>query len=122
MDRPTFEIVEGRRRNSRLLWVPEEKMLYSIKDVRGNGQKVYLCYHNIINKFPPCSARRFIDKNGVMISNTIPHSHHMNHEAVYKDLKTRSAIIDSCVQAATAMEGLHVPVPTEKIFTRELAK
>lgn len=63
-----------------------------------------------------------IDLEGVVTTNTIPHSCHTDHSSLYEDLKTRSAIVNSCIQAAAALEGLHVSVPNQQIFTRELSK
>lgn len=126
MDFLTAEIVEGKRKDSKLVWVVEEKYLYYKKDERSDGTVVYLCYHNRINnssdKQHPCPARRHIDSTGRVTTNQIPHSNHTDHEQLYADLKTRSGIIQSCIQTASALEGLHVTVPTQKIFTRELAK
>lgn len=118
----TFEVIEGKRKNSRLIWIVEEKFLYSIKDGRADGRKVYLCYQNKIDGNSPCSARRLIDSNGVVTTNALPHSHHPDHESIYKDMKSRSGIIESCIQAATVLGDLHISVPTQQIFTRELAK
>lgn len=117
----TAEIVEGKRKGSKLVWIPEENHLYYIKDERG-ARKVYLCYQNREDKNSSCPARRFIDSDGQVTSNQIPHANHPNHEQIYNDLKTRSKIIQSCIQASTALEDLHVTVPTQQIFTRELAR
>lgn len=121
MDFLTFEVVEGKRKGSQLIWINEEKFLHFKKDERA-GRKVYQCYQNKIDKNSPCSARRLIDSKGIVTTNAIPHSSHLSHGSIYSDMKTRSGIIDSCIQAATALEGLHVTVPTQQIFTRELAK
>lgn len=117
----TYEEVEGRRRGSKLIWVMEEKCLYSIKDVR-NEKRVYLCYQNQIDPTLGCSSRCSIDSSGIMSSNSIPHSNHSNHVSIYEDLKTRSNIIDSCVEAANVLKDLHVTIPNQQIFTREIAK
>ncbi|XP_055308039.1 uncharacterized protein LOC129572142 [Sitodiplosis mosellana] len=117
----THEFVEGHRRGSRLLWVPEEKYLYFKKDDR-SGKTIYLCYENQLQNEQICSSRRSIDSEGTMTTNSIPHSCHSNHQAVHDKLKLRSHIIDSCEHAAHALEDLHFTIPTQQIFTREVAK
>lgn len=119
MDFLTAEIVEGKRKNSKLVWIPEEKFLYFLKDTR-HDQKIYQCYENRTGS--QCPARRTIDSTGKVSMNALPHSHHSSHESIYNDMKTRSNIIDACTQAANVLDGLHVTVPSQQIFTRELAK
>lgn len=118
----TYEIVEGHRKGSKLLWIKEERYLYFMKDKRVDGRTVYLCYQNRFSGNGSCSARCSIDNQGALTTNKINHSCHTDHESTYKDLKTRSAIVDSCIQTATALKDLHIPVPNQQIFTRELAK
>lgn len=118
----TFEETAGRRRGSKLVWVFEEKNLYIFKEERG-GRKEYLCYQNKIDpNNVKCSARRIIDPSGKMTTGALSHSAHPNHEMFYKDLKTRSDVINGCTAAARALDHLHVTVPNQQIFTRELAK
>lgn len=117
-----FEEVEGKRKGSKLIWIPIEQYLYFKKDARIDGSNVYLCYQNRLDKSQPCPARRTIDSVGTVTTNQMPHSCHGNHKSLYDDLKTRSSILDSCIQAASALEGLHMPVPNQQIFTRELSK
>lgn len=115
----TTEVVEGKRKNSKLIWIAEEKFLYFLKDTR-RDQKIYQCYENRTGS--KCPARRIIDSNGKVTMNASPHSNHLSHESIYNDMKTRSNIIDACMQAANVLDGLHVTVPSQQIFTRELAK
>lgn len=117
-----FEEIEGKRKGSKLVWIPEEKYLYSKKDERADGKRIYLCYQNRIDENQPCPARRFIDIAGVVTTNEVPHSCHQDHNLIYKDMKTRSDVLNSCIQAASALEGLHISVPNQRIFTRELSK
>lgn len=118
----TAEEVEGKRKNSKLIWIVEEQLLYFKKDERTDGKKVFLCYQNIIDSSQPCPARRFIDLEGVVTLNALPHICHNDHRSVYEDLKTKSGVINGCIQAAKALEGLHVSVPNQQIFIRELSK
>lgn len=122
MDLLTYEEVRGKRKNSKLIWIKEEKYLYLKKDERSDGTIVYLCYQNKINGNIECSARRSITPNGLVIKNAIPHSCHPNHESIYADLITRLNINESCAKAAAALDGLPVSVSNRLIFTRELAK
>lgn len=117
----TYQEIEGRRRGSRLMWVFEDKYLYVKKDTR-SGKRVYSCYQNQIDPKAKCASRRFIDENGIMTTNWITHTPHHDHTSIYEDLKTRSNIIDSCVEASNALRDLHVTIPNQQIFTRELAK
>lgn len=122
MDFLTFEVVEGKRKNSKLIWIPEEKFLYFKKDERADGRIVYLCYQNQINKDSSCPARRSIDLRGNVTTNATTHACHTDHQSLYNDMKSRSGIINRCIQAAAALEGLHVAVPNQQIFTHELSK
>lgn len=118
----TFEITEGERIGSKLLWVPEEKHLYYNKDTRKNGRIVYLCYENRLDKSNSCSARCFVDPSGKLTTNATPHSNHKNHKAKFEDLKSTSAIKNTTIQVAHVLRDLHVTVPTQHIFTREMAR
>lgn len=118
----TFEEIEGKRKNSKLIWIVEEQYLYFKKDERADGRKVYLCYQNRIDSNQPCPARRSIDSKGIVTTNTMPHSNHTDHRFIYEEMNTKSAIVNSCIQAATALKDLHVSVPNQQIFTRELFK
>lgn len=118
----TFEEVDGRRKGSKLIWVFEEKNLYFPKEKR-SGRDEYLCYQNKIDtNGVKCSARCMIDSNRKITKGVVPHSAHSNHESIYKDLKTRSDVVNACHAAASALEDLHVSVPNQQIFIRELAK
>lgn len=117
----SFEEVEGLRKNSKLIWIPEEKNLYFYKDQRASGTKVYLCYENRSDA-GSCPARRSIDIAGVVSTNGVSHSNHSSHEIIYENMKSRSAIIDGCIDAARSLDGLHMTIPNQQIFTREIAK
>lgn len=99
----------------------KERHLYYKHDER-SGKKIYLCYENVITPNSQCAARCFIDANGLMSLNSIPHNGHPDHTYVYDDLHTKSNIIDSVAAAAVALKDLHQTIPSQQIFTREMAK
>lgn len=45
----------------------------------------------------------------------------MNHEMLYKDMKSKNKIIDDVVSLSKQLENLSTEVPAPDIFTRELA-
>lgn len=124
-----FEKLTGIRRDGELLYVPTEKHLY-VKKAERNGGVDYICYQTILlknkenskKKLPTCTSRVKVTTDGKCKGKLIPHTNHDNHEAIYKDLKTRNAFLDKVVTVNDVLEGLSVKVSNRDIFTLELAK
>lgn len=91
------------------------------------GGTDYICYQSILRKnlkkkkIPNCTSRVKIDNCGLCTRKRIPHSTHMNHEMLYKDMKSKNKIIDDVVSLSKQLENLSTEVPAPDIFTRELA-
>lgn len=89
-----YEYVVGRRLNSRLLYVLDEKQLYTKKSMK-NENYFYNCY------IKTCKARVFVNNEVCKkVKNFIDHSHE-TQENMYKELKTLNDIKTSCVEMHT---------------------
>ena len=90
-----YQIVNGKRQTSKLLYIIEEKQLYQVKSKRDS--KVYcICY-----KKNNCKSRVVLN-NGLCekIKNTPQHNHSENAEALYNELKVLNKIKEECVAAS----------------------
>lgn len=104
----SYESLEGLRKESKLIWIPEEKYMYFHKDTRVSGNRVYLCYQNRFEN-GSCKSRRRIDVKDRVETNHVLHSNHLDHEFIYEEMKSKSAITDGCIDAAKALAiGFHV--------------
>lgn len=121
-----YEFVKAHRRDAYLLWLPNEKHLYSKKMNLGNGKIDFICYQNYMAqqnpKIQPCTSRVQIDANQICYRKSIPHSTHENHELKYKDLFTKNQIVDKCIAFKKLFMDLPISVPSRDIFTLELSK
>lgn len=158
-----FEVIKGLRRNSKVVWTPEEKYLYA-RQCERSGKTEYICYQKILydqyivkknaekmeknnkkkskknkknkkkskknkskeekkDKVLNCTARVKIDKMETVCSrNNVSHSRHHNHENIYKEMVSKNAIIDKCIEFKKVTEGLPLKVPASDIFTLEMSK
>lgn len=123
----SYEIIQGHRSDSWLLWSPQEKLLYSKKRVGSNGMEDWICYQDMIRKKQPdatsCTCRLLVDRSKPTCSRkSIEHTSHMNHQLIYDDLMSRNKIIKDCSDFNALTKGLSLQVPAQDFFTRELAK
>lgn len=94
-----FEIITGYRKNSQLLYVLDQRMIYVKKSV-----------YNSINKYEcrvkTCKARVSVHPDGkcVLAKNYVEHNHE-NEEEVYKELKALNSIKDECEDLAGTLGG-----------------
>lgn len=78
-----------------------------------NGKK-----HSVLK----CNARAIVGADKECHRNKILHSAHGNHEHIYNDMVLKNKIIDRCLAFKDVSSGLSLKVPTNDIFTLELAK
>lgn len=111
--------VAGKRKNSCLLYLPEEKKLfYKTSSRRDNSE--YYCYERILSERDKsngncklkCSARVSI-KNGICMRNSTQHISHDNHEKIFNDLIPANKIKTMCATLGASL-------PTHKISTKEI--
>lgn len=123
-----YKMITGHRRNANLLYSLNEKYLYVKKKVHNNtGKQDWVCYQEILCKTDPkaipCSSRVLLDpKTNMCTPKKIPHTNHLNHEILEKDLLTREKVYDDCIALKNLTDGLSLSIPAGEIFTRELAK
>lgn len=125
----SYEIVRGLRRDSQLIWVPNDGCLFVKKESR-RGFDEYVCYQTIIGdpkkkkseNFKPCTCRIKIDiETKIVAPRGKGHSEHENHVILYKDMQSKNKIVDDCIAISEACKGLSIKVPTNDIFTREIS-
>lgn len=94
-----FEIIPGKRRNSELLYVIEQKMIHMRKSVYKGVSKFECRQQN-------CKARVNLLSDGkcVVAKKYVEHNHD-NEEEAYKELKALNAIKRDCEDAAWALGG-----------------
>lgn len=70
---------------------------------------------------PKCTARVQIDSEGICKEKS-EHSIHVDHELIYKDMKTKNNFLDEIVSLNQKLKDIPVNVSNADIFTREMAK
>lgn len=121
-----YQLVNGFREGSTLLYVPEEKKLYVLKvqrDPNDENSKEYICYQTILsapkknnqnNNELECTTRVKLQSNGLCVRN-MPHTCHNNHEDILhdmeksNDMKTKAKILNR-----------NFPLQAHRISTREI--
>lgn len=125
-----YKKIRGKRYNSRLLWVPEEKHLFvrhRVNENRNKGED-WICYQTILRKKNKndvnCSSALHIDSKGICRRKNVRNSHtnHNNHQSIFDDLISLNNIKDDCITAKKVYEGISTSFSALDIFTRELSK
>lgn len=121
MKRYKFEKVCGIKRNSKCIYVAEQKLMY-LKNVKNkNGQNTYICYNY---KKQKCSARMFEISQNICqsSSNSKPHTCIGNHEQfvtnclLLRDIKNKAiAVNETCGTEA-------FKISTQAIIDQEKSK
>lgn len=91
-----FEIVPGKRFNSKLLWSKNEMQFYKFNTKLRTGIS-YLCYHG-------CSARVIIRNDGKCYKTDghNGHNHSTNYVLLYKELVTKNELKKKCIDDSTS--------------------
>lgn len=94
-----FEIISGFRKNSKLLYLVDQKMIFVKKSVYNNVGK-YVCRQS------ECKARITVDAEGKceLAKHYVEHNHD-NEEEVYKELKAINEIKSDCQDIAGKLGG-----------------
>lgn len=76
-------------RSKRLVYIPSEKCLFSLKAKRVNGESL-ICYQEVLRErteesHPKCSARIKL-ADGVVTRNHLAHSCHDDHADIYRKM------------------------------------
>lgn len=122
----TFKFISGFRRNSKLLYVEDEKFLYvKKKSNKKNNKDLYICYQSIMIKnknlsIVKCTAGVILVSTSKCKRNSVQHSHHENHEMLYLKFTTRKLMVDDCINLNTLGYGSNVS--SRVIFTKAIAK
>lgn len=112
-----------------LMYLHEEKHLFRKVNDR-KGQEEWMCYESILPQMyrlneldPPtkCTAKTFRIEN-LLRRNQIAHSHHHDHELVFRDLVSLEAMKEKCRKLAEWCPLSSYRIPAKEIFMTELAK
>lgn len=97
-----FEIIEGVRENSQLLYVFAEKKLY-VRKVTRNGATEFICYGTIVGKIEEknhhirkCTARVKLLPNDTLKKMCVQHSCSIDHDIIRRDLDRRTNMKNKC--------------------------
>lgn len=125
-----FQKVRGKRIDSWLLYVPQEKHLYvkhRVVEGKEPGED-WICYQSILNKKDKdqvkCTSTVHLGQNNICKQKNIrnPHTNHINHELIYKDIMSLNKIKTDCINAKVVSDGVAMKISASDIFTRELSK
>lgn len=90
-----YEIVPGKRRNSKLLWSLTERQFYKFNTTLRKG-KSYVCYHG-------CSCRVLLQNDGICIKSDLNKQHnHPTNEELHEQLSISNEMKLKCTQDATS--------------------
>lgn len=105
-----FEIVNGQRRNSKLLYSIDEKQLYIKKSVI-RGITYYTCYKK------NCKSRVDVSRDGVLTkaANFIEHNH-LDEEKLFLELKAIKKIKDDVCSSGAAVGAVNALSSIRAIF------
>lgn len=108
-----FEIICGKRRNSELIYIPEQKMIYAIKSVY-KGVSKYECRQK------SCKARINLLPDGkcVLAKKYVQHNHEHEEEA-YRELKALNNIKKDCQDMAGALGATKTNLSTIRAAFRK---
>lgn len=123
-----YQLVDGFREKSSLLYVPEEKNLYVLKvqrDANDENSKEYICYQTILfapkkknqnnnNNKVEYTARVKMQSNGLCVRN-MPHTCHNNHEDILQDMRKSNEM-----KRKAKILNRNFPLQAHRISTREI--
>lgn len=124
-----YVILQGLRARSRVLYVPQDKMLY-VSKCRRRGQEEFICYQTILcaqkkgnNENQKCTARVIVDDSSkCCVRNKVPHSSHCNHEELMNIMETTNNIKEKCDILRKKFPILSKKIRPKDIFYDEVAK
>lgn len=124
-----FVILQGLRVGSRVLYVPQDKMLY-VPKCRRRGREEFICYQTILcaqkkgnNHHQKCTARVIVeDLSKNCVRNKVPHSSHCNHEELMDIMETTNNIKEKCSILRNKFPLFSKKIRPKDIFYDEVAK
>lgn len=112
MQSESFEFVSGKRCNSKLIYLTNEKQLYKKKSYY-KGKTFYTCYAS------NCKARAEILEDGTCVkSQKIAHTNHLQQEEIYKELKAVEDIKKQCSNPSVLLSDTNAASGIRKVFKR----
>lgn len=120
-----FIAVKGRQ-GGNLYYVKEDKHLY-VRKTLASGISYLACYNTVLKNqdshIQGCSARCTLDETkGLCFRNSTYHSHHENHEVVFRDLQSLNAMKEHCRYFALNFPFSAKKTPIKEIFLAEMSK
>lgn len=90
-----YEIVPGKRQNSKLLWSSTERQFYKFNTKLSTGNS-YLCYHG-------CNCRVLLKNDGTCVKTDTRKNHnHPTNEELYEQLSIANEMKTKCKEDATS--------------------
>lgn len=124
-----FEIIQGVRENSQLLYIFSEKKLY-VRKVKRNGATEFICYETIFGKNEKknhhsenkCTARTKLFPNDMLKRMNVQHSCSIDHEMIRRDLDRRTNMKNKCKSLKKDFPEESHKFSSRFIFQRETAR
>lgn len=112
-----------------LYYLPEEKHLF-LRKTSKNGMTYVVCYDTIMNKqkkkqdgnMEVCKARGQLNEGAEKCWRTAVHSHHENHDIIFRDLVSLNAMKEQCRFLAEKYPFSAHLIPISEIFLVEMSK
>lgn len=114
MEGERFEFVAGKRHDSKLLYLIDEKQLYKKKSLY-KQKTFYTCYKN------SCKARVEMLENKICVRSgkNSEHCEHPSQEDTYQELKSLENIKAECKSSTTLRNDTSALANTRKAFRSE---
>lgn len=96
----TFEIIGGKRRNSKLLYIFSQEQLY-IKKSESKGKKYYVCY------VQDCKSRVILANDECVHSAGFADHNHGSQKELYEELKVLNGIKKECLDSGNLLGGVN---------------
>lgn len=113
-----------------LLYVPEEKMLYTFK-IERNDSKQFACYQTVLadtrkkdsGDIQRCTSSVKLLPNGrcARMNIRIPHTNHSNHEMIAADKRKMNNMIDLCENLKLNHPEDARKIPAKHIYQHAIA-
>lgn len=123
-------MIQGHRKDSKLLHIPFEDMLYVLKN-RRNGSSEYICYQTILtapkkngagDSSQNCTARVRILPNGICERMGVGHTCHHNHSTIRRNMEKAANMKGACEYLRKFFAVDAHKIPSRHIFQREISK
>lgn len=96
-----FEIMSGKRRNSKVLYIIDEKQFYLQKS-EAKGRQYYTCYER------NCKSRVILEKGQCRKATDFIEHNHRDQQQLYDELKALNEIKDKCLDVSSTLGAANV--------------